>query len=239
MNRFRFVVLAVTMLISTTALVLLSIHAPDTRTERIARQVAGTTIVSGDRRLADVEQELAQLRLQLDSDRRQLRRELQAQRDEVARFTRALADSEGCDPAAAHDRPEPEPAAEELERADHEREQRQLAQLEAVFDREPEDGAWSRHATVQIANAAEQITYGSVERSVALVDARCRASLCRLELTGSDAHALNGFSVALPSQLGWQGSMKQTLVSEPDGSLTSILYVSRDGQDLPAEVAAL
>ena len=39
----------------------------------------------------------------------------------------------------------------------------------------------------------------------------------RLELAGSDPHAVNGLSAALPGQLGWQGSMNQTLVGEPDG----------------------
>jgi len=234
MIRFRFIALALIALGLSAGIVRLAIR----ELERTQHASAGERRASGaGQRLSEVETQLEQLQRQLEAEQQERRLELQAQRDEFAQLKRALVEGQRSDLATAQEHPAPSP--EEIERADRDREQRWLAQLEGVFEGERMDRAWSRDAVEQIASAAEQVAHGSSASGASLVDTQCRATLCRLEVAAHSLDAVDAFSRMFPAELGWQGSMKQTIVHEADGSLTGIIYVSRDGRDLPAESGGL
>lgn len=180
-----------------------------------------------DSRLQRFEKQLQLLEEQLRAQRHDLRQ----QQNEIAQLTRALAMGKPSDPKAVEDSDEPVQSEEE-------REQIRLAQLDREFAQQKTDLEWSQEAASQIVSTVEKVLN---ERRPAggggtsLVDANCRATLCRIELVGENLEAVNNFSQSFPLQLGWQASTIQIIAHEPDGSVRSIIYVSKDGHDLPAE----
>lgn len=185
------------------------------------------TDTNQDLRLQRFEKQLRLLQEQLRAQRHDLRQ----QQNEIAQLTHVLATGNPSDLTAVEGSNEPaQPEAE--------REQIRLAQLDGEFSQQQTDHEWSQEAASQIVSAVEKVLNEqgpAAGGGTSLIDANCRATLCRIELVGENVEAVNSFTQNFPFQLGWQASTNQHIVHEPDGSVRSIIYVSKDGHDLPAE----
>lgn len=174
-----------------------------------------------------LEKQLRQLQQQIQIQQQTL----QKQQHEIARLTHALATD------ASSDTTDPE-ISNAPAQSDEEREQIRLELLDGEFAQQKDDSEWSMEATSQIVYTVEKVLNdreGGATKGTALVDASCHATLCRIEVAGEDMSALSSFAQEFPIQLGWQASINQTVTHKPDGSVRSIIYVSRDGHELPTE----
>jgi hypothetical protein len=121
----------------------------------------------------------------------------------------------------------------ERQRREAEHENLILAQAEAneaAFQQETTETTWSGEAREVIARAvaAEELAGTSVQ------EVECRATLCRVEVTHIDQHARSVFArqflVAVAPLL--PQAMMQA-VETKDGSVSTVLYLARDGHDFP------
>ena len=65
-----------------------------------------------------------------------------------------------------------------------------------------------------------------------LQDADCRTNLCRLALTHRDEVAAERFMQEFPHRLSWQTHGRLQLVYNADGSVSTVVYLSREGHSL-------
>jgi hypothetical protein len=124
-------------------------------------------------------------------------------------------------------------AAAERQRLEAESEQRIVAQTEAneaALQKETEDSAWSGEAydLINSAVAAEDLA------GTSLHDVECRATLCRIEVTHKDPQAGSAFElqfIMAVAQLLPRAMLRA--VENEDGSISTVLYLARDGHDFP------
>lgn len=174
-----------------------------------------------------MEKQLRQLQQQIQIQQQTL----QKQQNEIARLTHALATAA---PSGTTDQEISNAPAQ----SDEEREQARLERLDGEFAQQKDDPEWSMEAASQIVYTVEKVLddrEGGTTKGTSLVDASCHATLCRIELAVEDMSALSSFAQEFPIQLGWQASINQTVTHNLDGSVRSIIYVSRDGHEIPAE----
>jgi hypothetical protein len=205
---------------------LLSDHGSDVNSEeKVALGDTSPKLLGDNLPLQRLEKRLSQLQQQLQDQQQMLRQ----QQNEIAQLTRALAMGKPSDTEDTENTDLPVQSQEEWE-------QMRLAQLDEEFSQEKTDVEWSQEAAGQIVKVADKVLNAhGPGGGASLVDANCRATLCRIELMGESIEAINHFAQMFPLELGWQGSMHQTVVHEPDGSVRTIMYVSKDGHELPAE----
>lgn len=125
----------------------------------------------------------------------------------------------------------PEPATEEaLLRQDEQMLEQRMTFIESSFFSEPVDGAWSVEAidTIDEATASEELA----ETAVFAVD--CRATLCRMEVQHDDPQALAEFEQWLPRKVvDMLPRITMDRIDGIDGSVTTVVYLARDGYRLP------
>lgn len=178
-------------------------------------------------RLQRIEAQLAQLRGELQAQRDAVRQQQQA----VNRLTRAL-DAEGNSPNADAQELGSEPVESE------EWEQQFFAGFEAEFTRQTVDPEWREEALAQITAVVDRLidTQASgVTTNSVLLDTDCRMNLCRIELAHGDQMAMDRFADKFSQLLGWQSSSYYNVSRDPDGSLTTVIYLARDGHTLPEQ----
>jgi hypothetical protein len=179
-------------------------------------------------RLQKIEAQLAQLRGELQAQRDAVRQQQQA----VNRLTRAL-DAEGNSPNADAQELGSEPVESEQEW-----EQQFFAGFEAEFAGQTVDPEWRKEALAQITAVIDRVidTQASgVTTNSALLDMDCRTNLCRIELAHGDQMAMDRFAEKFSQLLGWQTSSYYNVSRDPDGSLTTVIYLARNGHTLPEQ----
>jgi hypothetical protein len=129
------------------------------------------------------------------------------------------------------------PVSEDAEAlAEESRDERRLAELETAFASQGDDPRWSRRAEGQIATAVGQVAEASgkdVGEGPQLQDADCRTNLCRFALTHTDEVAAERFMQEFPHRLNWrQTHGRVQLVQNADGSVSTVVYLSREGHSL-------
>jgi hypothetical protein len=105
--------------------------------------------------------------------------------------------------------------------------------LDASFDQQAADAAWSGSARLEITRKfAALMPPTSTMKSV-----ECRATMCRLEMVYDDLAQYQAFMSRLsPDALPWNGSLFSTPVGDPSvGPVTFVAFLSRDGQQLAVD----
>lgn len=179
-----------------------------------------------DARLAWVEAQLRQLRQQVQIQQARM----QQQQEELQRLTSTLAQKAAPRLLDASDEVETEPASEIDWQQVH------MAQFEAALTAQSLDEKGGVEAVEQITTAMEQLLEGlrpDADGLTTLWDAECRTTLCRVELLHDTHQAMENFLHEFPQRLGWQGSAHYDVVSNADGSLSTVMYLSRNGHALP------
>jgi hypothetical protein len=166
-----------------------------------------------------------------------LRQQLQAQqhhltqqREEISQLRRALqtglASTRHATAAAVRDAPAD--AAR--------REQERIEQLETDFASEAVDNEWATPAVEEIAAAVRQAfdTLGvEADDESALEEAVCAQTFCRLAFTHRHQAAMQEFIRQFPRHLGWQTDGYVDVMKHQDGSVSTVVYLARDGHSLP------
>jgi hypothetical protein len=186
-------------------------------------------------RVGDIEslrREVALLRDDLAAVRRRLEqlapRAVEAERQDAAHGAAVSEGMPSIDP-----REDSAAATAERQRLEAESEQRILAQAEAneaALQKETEDPTWSGEAydLINSAVAAEDLA------GTSLHDVECRATLCRIEATHKDPQARGAFEgqlIMTVAQLLPRATLRA--VENEDGSISTVLYLARDGHDFP------
>ncbi|MGH8491211.1 MAG: hypothetical protein ACREXX_09055 [Gammaproteobacteria bacterium] len=76
-------------------------------------------------------------------------------------------------------------------------------------------------------------TEQQAEAGIALVSSSCASTMCRLELSAQDPTELARFATEFSFQLGWNATARLHNTANPDGTATSVVYLSRDRYGLP------
>ena len=102
--------------------------------------------------------------------------------------------------------------------------------VETGLQYEQTDVQWSSKAKAEIENAftTQELAGASV------TDIECRSTLCRIEVAHVDRQPLAEFEILLPKTLAHilpQALMER--VELEDGSTSTLIYLARDGYDLP------
>jgi hypothetical protein len=179
-----------------------------------------------DARLAWIEAQLGQLRQQVQTQQAHM----QQQREELQRLTSTLEQKAAPRLADSSDAIETEPASET------DWQQMHMAQFEAALMTQSLDDKGSVEAVEQITMAVEQLLEGlrpEADGLTTLWDAECRTTLCRIEFIHDTRQAMENFLHEFPQRLGWQAGAHYDVVSNADGSLTTVMYLSRSGHALP------
>lgn len=177
-------------------------------------------------RLQALESRLQQLGRQVRAQDRRWRQ----QREEIERLAHALEAGAG---AINPDLPAEDNAPAQ---SDEERAQARVAQLEAELATQNTDPHWSQEAVARITGAVDRVLKNAgaeQDPGAALVDAACRASICRIELAYRGEVTMEGFANDVVLGLGWQSNFQFDTVQNPDGSMTTVVYLAKDGHRLP------
>jgi len=160
---------------------------------------------------------------------------------EVQRLVRQLQErqSQGQDhdalPVAEADEDNARGPADEAE--DGLRHAQRFVRLEQYLASEVQSPEWSGPAAEQLAatidNALSALPPEAREGLTRGGAPDCRSTLCRVEFTHQDPEVVGQLMREVPHALGWQNHGRTQVVTNPDGTNTGILYVSRDGYGLP------
>lgn len=171
----------------------------------------------------EVRQELTRLRADIAALRKEVEYKLDASRSKSANEAEHASAEVDFVPDAEADL--------ETELAEEERQIQERAKaIEAKLEAEALDGAWSGSASdlLRGAFADEQLAEASPQ------DIECRTTLCRVEVRHRDEAKLGQFQRVFPSKVA---SMFPRLamhrIKNPDGSLTTYVYLARQGHRLP------
>ena len=148
-------------------------------------------------------------------------------REELARLTRALEQArKNVTGAIGDESQQVEPLSPEAERM---AEAAQIALLDRQVSAERADPRWSERAANQI---RATIMDGGFT-GLALESVTCQATLCRLEVEHRDSIALDQFIGEFFARLSWDTNSYSQTTAHEDGSATLVLYVGREGYELP------
>jgi len=115
-------------------------------------------------------------------------------------------------------------------------EQKRMQQLETEFVSEPVDNAGATTAVEEISAAVQQV-FDTLGREAyddsALEEAACVKTFCRLEFQHRNPAAMQEFIRQFPRHLGWQTDGHVDVIHNQDGSVSTVVYLSRDGYSLP------
>lgn len=168
-----------------------------------------------------------------------LRRELAALREEVVLLrgrvmAQTVTRSEPEQPEDAGSDSTEVFSAKALEQAVQAAERRHADRLEAVESAllgESVDPDWS----LQASRGIEQVFARGMFRQARLLGVECRASLCRVDVLHAGQADLPQFTASFPAEVAAYANrmtMRQTV--NEDGSVTTVLYLGRDGYPFPA-----
>ena len=200
--------------------------------EKLSSQPAASPLLAKMEIVSDDDSRLGQLQAQIE----RLGQQLAAQQLEMERLShnQNVTDRPGGKPGESGGAVQV--SEEEQALSEQRRLESSLSELEAVFASQAEDPRWSRTAEGQIAAAVGQVSEESgkdIGELPQLQDADCRTSLCRLALTHTDEAAVERFMQAFPHRLSWrQAHGRVQLVHNADGSVSSVVYLSREGHSL-------
>lgn len=179
---------------------------------------------------SDVETRLQRLESQLQVLIEQSKTQQQnanRSREELARLTRALEQArKNVTDAVGHESQQVEPLSPEAERM---AEAAQIALLDRQVSAERADPRWSERAANQI---RATIMDGGFT-GLALESVTCQATLCRLEVEHRNSIALDQFIGEFFARLSWDTNSYSQTTAHEDGSATLVLYVGREGYELP------
>ncbi len=148
-------------------------------------------------------------------------------REELTRLTRALEQArKNATDAVGHESQEVEPLSPEAERM---AEAAQIDLLDRQVSAEQADPRWSEQAANQI---RATIVDGGFT-GLALESVTCQATLCRLEVEHRNSIALDQFIGEFFARLSWDTNSYSQTTAHEDGSATLVLYVGREGYELP------
>lgn len=171
--------------------------------------------IPDDTSATEVRQELARLGAEIEALRKELEYKLNASRSEPV----TEAEHAGTE------------ADLEIELAEEERQVQERAEaIEAKLEAESRDDAWSGGASDRLreAFADERLAEASPQ------DIECRTTLCRVEVRHPDEAKLGEFQRVFAFKVA---SMFPRLamhrIKNPDGSLTTYVYLARQGHRLP------
>ncbi|MCI0655125.1 MAG: hypothetical protein L0Y39_11700 [Methylococcaceae bacterium] len=168
-----------------------------------------------------------------------LRRELAAVRADLARVKNAL-EARGNAPASGAAAPAPEddedladPEAQlAAEIAEDQQQIQAYAQtIEASLETETVDSGWSGSTSDRI----REVFTGDGLAGASLQDIDCRATLCRVEVQHRDEAKLREFQRVFPFKVSQVlPRLMMHRIENADGSITTYLYLARQGHRLPA-----
>lgn len=148
-------------------------------------------------------------------------------REELARLTHAMEQArKNVTGAVGDESRQVEPLSPEAERM---AEAAQIALLDRQVSAERADPRWSERAANQI---RATIMDGGFT-GLALESVTCQATLCRLEVEHRDSIALDQFIGEFFARLSWDTNSYSRTTAHEDGSATLVLYVGREGHELP------
>lgn len=167
-----------------------------------------------------------------------LRRELAAVRADLEMVKNAL-EARGNAPASETAAPAPEededlanPEAQlAAEIAEEQQQIQAYAQMiEASLEAETVDSAWS----VSTADRIRDVFTGDALAGASLQDIDCRATLCRVEVQHRDEAKLREFQRLFPFKVSQVlPNLMMHRIENADGSITTYLYLARQGYRLP------
>lgn len=105
----------------------------------------------------------------------------------------------------------------------------QLESLETAVLTEAIDNQWSQQAVSHIEEAVQNVLPEDIE----LAQLDCQTTLCKVELSHQQAEDIGEHVDQLLFQLGWQTTSYMQTSDEQDGSTYSVIYLSREGYELP------
>ena len=155
--------------------------------------------------------------------------------DELRQRLGRLEQQQAAVPAAAVPVPAPtpqraadieQPAANEPAAQDHEH--AAVVQAEQVLAKEAVDPNWARQTEGNIQKVFDQKEL----RDTRLLGARCRSTLCRIELEHSSDEAKQAFILNAATQAPFSGS-SLFAHAEPDKPGHFVIYLARQGHSLP------
>jgi TolA-binding protein len=104
-----------------------------------------------------------------------------------------------------------------------------IAKMDAVFYDQEADQTWDDIAREQIYN-----NYISARPSgVQLQDLSCTGALCRMEILQEADFELSELSSGDEPLVPWDHRARAASIQNPDGSTTTVMYISRQGYNLP------
>lgn len=106
--------------------------------------------------------------------------------------------------------------------------QEQAAKLEDAFAVQTTDPSWSTGAIERITEVFDQEALAANK----LIDIKCAATLCRLEVTHSDEESPGQLTDMLVPALGWGAQSYLHAVDNQDGIRRTIIFISREGYAL-------
>ncbi|MBL8253172.1 MAG: hypothetical protein JNJ76_06170 [Candidatus Competibacter sp.] len=179
---------------------------------------------------SDVETRLRRLEFQMQVLIEQSKAQQQnanRSREELARLTHAMEQArKNVTGAIGDESQQVEPLSPEAERM---AEAAQIALLDRQVSAERADPRWSERAANQI---RATIMDGGFT-GLALESVTCQATLCRLEVEHRDSIALDQFIGEFFARLSWDTNSYSQTTAHEDGSATLVLYVGREGYELP------
>ena len=105
----------------------------------------------------------------------------------------------------------------------------QVTAMDSAFLDQEADRTWD--------DTARETIYdnylASESEGIALQDLSCVGAMCRLEILQEPGVDLTEASVGGPPLVPWDHRSRASIIENPDGSMTTFLYVSRQGYDLP------
>lgn len=195
-------------------------EAPEPTTEDRAK-------AGDDQRLQDLEVRLVEMNEQLDGIRAR-QRDLIQQQASLARLVKGMtAGFERSGHSSATDGAGPSMPII----SDEELEQQRVSYLEEQLSLQSLDPQWSTEALSEL----YAIIGAEALSGTTLLTATCQSSLCRAEFGHADRPALSNFFNHLSSALVGNRSAYYHVIDNPDGSVNTVVYVSREGYDLPSD----
>lgn len=106
-----------------------------------------------------------------------------------------------------------------------------ISSFNDILSDEDIDSAWSVSAESQISDVFSADVLSGSE----LINAECGSNLCRTEIrhNGNGLQDVENFQIHFGTRLGWDFDSYTEVINDPDGTIRTIMYISRDKHMLP------
>lgn len=103
--------------------------------------------------------------------------------------------------------------------------------LESSMINEPVDASWSGYAESEVNQVLDRMEYESASQLTAM---NCQSTLCRIDARHQDSSAEMGFLMELGQLQSFRdGQAFSQRIENDDGTIDSVIFVSRTGYSLP------